>query len=289
MGNVWTRASPHLKQTVASKSKTPKLNNNIIAVKVRHILVHDEELLQRCANEIQQGKPFEVVAKEFSSCPSAKRGGNLGWVARGILEKEFEVACLSVPVNQLSRVNTAHGWHLFQVEAQKVSEPETFEEESRHTTENLNVLKLLSNSIVTRSVPEAQPSWARSDHAGNQTAEKRRPLPKKRLDATSENRKVASPGFLTEKQLDELFVRWKNDSQTWTVPKLSQEYNVSDENIYKLLSTIGVWKPTKDKDGTIRGYLCSTLLDNASKCATDHDGERRGDNGTMMSESTSSS
>ena len=44
----------------------------------RHILVSSEEQCLALKEEIQNGRDFAEVAKEHSSCPSSRQGGDLG-------------------------------------------------------------------------------------------------------------------------------------------------------------------------------------------------------------------
>ena len=44
----------------------------------RHILVDSEEICLELKREIEEGADFAAVAKENSSCPSSRQGGDLG-------------------------------------------------------------------------------------------------------------------------------------------------------------------------------------------------------------------
>ncbi len=45
---------------------------------VRHILVKDKETCEQLKKRIQSGADFAKIAKQFSTCPSGKKGGELG-------------------------------------------------------------------------------------------------------------------------------------------------------------------------------------------------------------------
>ena len=52
---------------------------------VRHILVKDKELAAQLKKKILDGADFTKIAKQHSTCPSAKKGGELGEVKKGQL------------------------------------------------------------------------------------------------------------------------------------------------------------------------------------------------------------
>ena len=43
----------------------------------RHILVESEVICQDLKKEIEEGADFAEIAKQYSSCPSGKSGGDL--------------------------------------------------------------------------------------------------------------------------------------------------------------------------------------------------------------------
>ena len=53
-------------------------------IQARHILVADKALAEELKTKIVDGgEDFAKLAEEHSECPSKKRGGDLGWFARG--------------------------------------------------------------------------------------------------------------------------------------------------------------------------------------------------------------
>jgi parvulin-like peptidyl-prolyl isomerase len=90
----------------------------IMAKKVRakHILVKTEEEANAILYDLKNGKDFDEIAKEKSTCPSGKKGGDLGWFGRGMMVKEFETAAFSLDKDELSKpVKTQFGWHIIKV------------------------------------------------------------------------------------------------------------------------------------------------------------------------------
>ena len=58
----------------------------------RHILVDSEEKCLELKNEIEGGADFADVARQHSSCPSGRQGGELGTFGPGQMVKEFDEA-----------------------------------------------------------------------------------------------------------------------------------------------------------------------------------------------------
>jgi len=85
-------------------------------VRASHILVEDEETAKKLKAEIEKGISFESMAREYSSCPSKAKGGDLGWFGKGQMVKPFEEAAFSTPENKISApVKTQFGYHLIKV------------------------------------------------------------------------------------------------------------------------------------------------------------------------------
>ncbi|WP_200939852.1 peptidylprolyl isomerase [Brevundimonas sp. Root1279] len=53
--------------------------------------------------QMVQGAPFQAVAQQFSSAPSAPRGGDAGWVVEGTVHPTLQAAMDQLGVGQLSR------------------------------------------------------------------------------------------------------------------------------------------------------------------------------------------
>lgn len=95
------------------------------SVNASHILVDSEEKANEILADINAGKiTFEDAAKQYSSCPSAKEGGNLGDFTRGQMVPEFDAACFTMEVGELrGPIKTQFGYHLIRLNSK--SEPET--------------------------------------------------------------------------------------------------------------------------------------------------------------------
>jgi len=84
--------------------------------RARHILVDNAEKCEELKNEIQNGADFAQVAKEHSSCPSSRQGGDLGEFGRGEMVKEFDDVVFSGELNTVhGPVKTQFGYHLLEI------------------------------------------------------------------------------------------------------------------------------------------------------------------------------
>ncbi len=86
-------------------------------VKAAHILVKTEEEADIVMAEISQGKDFSEIAREKSLCPSKEKGGNLGWIKKNQMVKEFEDACFMGSKGEIiGPIKTQFGWHIIQIQ-----------------------------------------------------------------------------------------------------------------------------------------------------------------------------
>ena len=82
----------------------------------RHILVSTEEECQALKDQIEGGSDFANLAKEHSSCPSGKEGGDLGEFGPGQMVPEFDSVVFSAERGVVQGpVKTQFGYHLLEV------------------------------------------------------------------------------------------------------------------------------------------------------------------------------
>ncbi|KAF5067611.1 Peptidyl-prolyl cis-trans isomerase C [anaerobic digester metagenome] len=89
-------------------------------VRAAHILVAKEDKAKELLQMIKNGTSFADLAKQYSMCPSGRKGGDLGWFGKGMMVKEFEDAAFNHAKGEVvGPVKTQFGWHLIQVVDQK--------------------------------------------------------------------------------------------------------------------------------------------------------------------------
>ena len=101
--------------STAADPNTPSADFPGRAVRVAHVLVKDADLADAVEAGVRDGTPIAELAAEHSTCPSAARGGDLGWVARGATVPEFEAAAFATSVMGVARCQTEYGLHVLQV------------------------------------------------------------------------------------------------------------------------------------------------------------------------------
>lgn len=153
--------------------------------KVRHIVVswnnkpqpQAMDIIKQVATEIRAGAPsprdetpesqkillarFEAAARRYSEDGSAPSGGDLGWVSKGSLDKNFEEAAFNMkPMTMSGIVESQYGYHLILVEDRKPAGLEPFDEAkadirefliTQHSADLMGSVKRLTNELRASS------------------------------------------------------------------------------------------------------------------------------------------
>lgn len=100
--------------------------------KVRHILIKDDEAkAETLLAKLKAGADFATVAKENSEdVGSAKQGGDLGWMEKGVMDPAFEEAAFALKAKgDISEVvKSDFGYHIIQLEDDKAAEAKPYSE-----------------------------------------------------------------------------------------------------------------------------------------------------------------
>jgi peptidyl-prolyl cis-trans isomerase C len=84
--------------------------------RVRHILLDTPAMAASVLSRLSGGETFESLAANFSSCPSSREGGQLGWIRRGMTSSTFMEAVCSLEPGQVSGVvETPAGYHIIEL------------------------------------------------------------------------------------------------------------------------------------------------------------------------------
>lgn len=124
-------------------------------VKASHILVDSEEEAKKAAEEIAAGKAFSDAAREYSTCPSKEKGGDLGYFGKGQMVPEFERAAFGAQAGEtVGPVQTQFGYHLIRVEDKKQEEGVRFSDIKEQLKEKL--LQQKKQEVYLKTVKELE-------------------------------------------------------------------------------------------------------------------------------------
>ncbi len=161
--------------------KTPK------QVKVRDILIKagpqdtpDQlEAKKKKADEIlvkaKKTKDFASLAKKHSEAGNASKGGDMGWIQKGMLDEQIESTLFSMKAGGLTGVLAARdGFHIFKIEEVKEEKQKTFEEAKDQILQTLKKEK--AKAEASRKADDAFYSLFRSRDLEGYAREKNVPI-----------------------------------------------------------------------------------------------------------------
>ena len=98
--------------------------------KARHILVEDQQQARDLIVELDGGGDFSELAKQHSTGPSGKTGGELGWFSAGQMVKPFSDALADMEKGTYTKepVQTQFGWHVIILDDSRESTVPSFEQ-----------------------------------------------------------------------------------------------------------------------------------------------------------------
>ncbi|NYS31858.1 MULTISPECIES: peptidylprolyl isomerase PpiC [unclassified Pantoea] len=81
-----------------------------------HILVKEEALAKEILAKLTKGGNFQELAKKHSTCPSGRKGGDLGEFRQGQMVPAFDKAVFTCPLlTPYGPVKTGFGYHIIKV------------------------------------------------------------------------------------------------------------------------------------------------------------------------------
>ncbi|MCE0492885.1 peptidylprolyl isomerase [Vibrio salinus] len=109
---------------------------------VSHILIKgdDKKTAEAVLKEIQDGANFADVAKKRSQDPaSASKGGNLGWIEKGVMDPAFEKGAFSLKHvgDMTGLVKSSFGYHIIKLDALKKAQAKPFAQVKDEVVESI--------------------------------------------------------------------------------------------------------------------------------------------------------
>jgi peptidyl-prolyl cis-trans isomerase C len=131
-------------------------------VHARHILVATEAEANKIIAELKKGADFATEAKQHSTDPGGKDGGDLGFFKKGDMLPEFADAAFAMKPGQVSDkpVKTQYGWHVIKVEERRTAPPPTYAEVHDQLRQQLiqdDVQKVLADARSGMKVEKFNP------------------------------------------------------------------------------------------------------------------------------------
>ena len=113
-------------------------------VKASHILIDTrnmqtdtekeeaKKMIEIVKMEIDKGADFAEMAKKYSNCPSAEKGGDIGFFQRkGSIVEEFAIVAFAMEVGEISEpVKTQFGYHIIKVTEKEEGKEVSYEDVS---------------------------------------------------------------------------------------------------------------------------------------------------------------
>ncbi len=141
--------SKYLENSVTDADKKSYFDTNKDAfngarVKASHVLIDTRNMktdaerekakkrIEAVKIEIDKGADFADVAKKYSNCPSAEKGGDLGFFQRkGSIVEDFAKVAFAMDVDEISEpVKTQFGYHIIKVTEKEEGKDVSYEDVS---------------------------------------------------------------------------------------------------------------------------------------------------------------
>ena len=126
--------------------------------------------IEKIKAKIKKGEDFAALAKEHSECPSASRGGDLGFFGQGQMVKPFEKAAFALKKDEVSDiVETNFGYHIIKLTDKRPATEVSFKEVRQQIEQHLKqekvneaigryVAALKKEAKIERLLPQADPA-----------------------------------------------------------------------------------------------------------------------------------
>ncbi|MBW3003197.1 peptidylprolyl isomerase [Candidatus Woesearchaeota archaeon] len=132
----------------------------------KHILVETKKEAEELIDKLDDGDNFADLAREYSLCPTASKGGDLGFFRREEMVKEFSDAAFELNIGEYTKepVQTEFGWHVILREPRKIvfedakySIKEALLEQKQKTALDIYLKQLRNNADVEIFIEAEEP------------------------------------------------------------------------------------------------------------------------------------
>ena len=118
-------------------------------IRASHILVQTREQAIEVIRQLNKGADFANLAKNISTGPSRKQGGDLGYFTRERMVPSFSKAAFATSLGEFTPepIKTQFGWHIIKVEDKRILKPKSFDQVKMQLRKKM--IKDLVDSIVS--------------------------------------------------------------------------------------------------------------------------------------------
>jgi len=93
------------------------------------LVVRTLEEAKSALDQLRAGASFDKLARQMSTSPDGRNGGDLGWFAKGTMPKVFDDTCFSLGSGKISGVvSSPYGFHVFKVLGKRPAKARSFKE-----------------------------------------------------------------------------------------------------------------------------------------------------------------
>jgi len=93
------------------------------------IVVRTPDEAKSVLDQVRAGASFDKLARQVSTSPDGRSGGDLGWFQKGTMPKVFDDTCFSLGNGKISGVVASpYGFHVFKVLGRRPGKSKTFKE-----------------------------------------------------------------------------------------------------------------------------------------------------------------
>lgn len=93
------------------------------------IVVRTPDEAKSVLDQLRAGTAFDKLARQVSTSPDGRNGGDLGWFPKGQMPKVFDDACFSLGNGKISGVvQSPYGYHVFKVLGRRPGKAKSFKD-----------------------------------------------------------------------------------------------------------------------------------------------------------------
>lgn len=136
---ILKKASVNDEEAKSFYDENKDMFKQVETVQASHILVDSEDKAKEIIKELNDGLEFAQGAKQYSSCPSNQRDGDLGSFSRGQMVPEFDKAVFEMEVGSITNepVKTQFGYHVIKLVEKTPERVQEFDEVKENVTNQL--------------------------------------------------------------------------------------------------------------------------------------------------------